>query len=410
MGDHSSHGSASTHPSFLAAAGHNACSAVSPVRAISLQDGRQINQCSIGPTNLAGKLRVASVRWNLAGRLELLDLDVCRVDDWHAFTKLAVEMTPTIADIIFEQDRAVVRDQTGVRHAVVRWHAYTDRSYVKSQDDVMAAWGFVVLAEISAGRFLRLGHMGGHVQDMNSNPHFLGVGLAGNYTAEVSDIVWAVAWIMQMPCCAPFTVRYDCVSAAMVAMGTWQSTKEAKLITVAMTCYRLAVARREVDMKHGKGHYGQPWNEYANRVAAARTSEKLAPLAKPFFCAQLVNRSMNEAAWAVEALGDLFEDPALPPLRDGKLLISSADAPKLPPFDYGIDLQAAERQSGDTSASADCTHQAATWLRKKKKKKLFDIYVKLFQCNVLSLDPQCEEEGGLMKMERRSRPEWHIWT
>ena len=139
-------------------------------------------------------------------------------------------------------------DHAGVQHVVVQWHAYTDGSYVSSQGDVKAAWGFVVLAEICGGRYLRLGHAGGQIQDMHSSPQYVGVEMVGNYTAEVSAIVWALAWVMQMPCGTPFTVHYDCVSAAMVTVGAWRNTAEVKLVTVATTCFRLANSKRKLDI------------------------------------------------------------------------------------------------------------------------------------------------------------------
>ena len=242
----------------------------------------------------------------------------------------------------------------------------------------------MVLAEIFGGAYLRVGHAGGYVQDMHSNPQYVGVELVGNYTAELSGIVWALAWIMQMTDATPATIHYDCVSAAIVAAGEWKSSKEEKLSTVALTCYRLASQRRALTVKHVKGHSGQPWNEYADRVAAAITSAKTHPLPRPFFCPALVTAARHEATWAVEALGSRFQnDDALPTLRDGKLLVSKGNPATLPPFDYMLDEGATEAQiPGDSQ-----------WRRKKKK--AYEIEFKLVQCNVLSLDPKCEQEGGV---------------
>ena len=82
----------------------------------------------------------------------------------------------------------------------------------------------------------------------------------------------------------------------------------------------------------------------------------------------------------------MFYDVAQPPLCDGKLLLSKSEPPTLAAFDYRCCKKAVSKQAGEAV-------HGDTWLRKKKKS--FGMDIKLVRCNVLSMDPKCEQAAGV---------------
>jgi ribonuclease HI len=148
-------------------------------------------------------------------------------------------------------------------HLLSEMHVYTDGTHKEGA----VSWAILVLAQSTTGTFYRLGHLGGKVILHESCTRFLGAKAATSFTAEVSGLAWALAISLDFPAAVPATFHYDNVSAAMTTQMAWSSPDNEKLITTARVAHIVAASRRLLRYCHVRGHSGQPWNEYVDRVA-----------------------------------------------------------------------------------------------------------------------------------------------
>eukprot|EP00969_Alexandrium_andersonii_P189245 8361142-Alexandrium_andersonii.AAC.1 len=70
---------------------------------------------------------------------------------------------------------------------------------------------------------------------------YVGATTQSSLTAELSAIVWALAWSSQASVRMKRTINYDYTSAAMTATSEWYTDRHVRLVQTAMCV--LAVAR-----------------------------------------------------------------------------------------------------------------------------------------------------------------------
>ena len=189
-----------------------------------------------------------------------------------------------------------------------RIHFYTDGARVLDQGEPFASWGIVVIGESARGQFKFGGYFAGSVQGDEFS------GFAWNaktsYAAEVLAIAYALSAVFHVPN-VPCIIHSDCLSAGLVTAGAVGRTRsQVRDINLAVRALCLAVAAQrdtDVEIRHIRGHSGQPWNELADAAAKRVVSGVIGHQHVPW------NRAPGEAsfvqstvqhAWLFRVTGD----------------------------------------------------------------------------------------------------------
>ena len=95
---------------------------------------------------------------------------------------------------------------------------YTDGG-ATHQSPRVAAWGLCVILEYPSGRFELVGTANGLVHTDAGHGEFLGAKLDTNNVAELSAIMWAAAWLLNIPGLGHAEIMYDSQYAADAVNG-----------------------------------------------------------------------------------------------------------------------------------------------------------------------------------------------
>ena len=105
----------------------------------------------------------------------------------------------------------------GSLHEVSCVHLYTDGSSTRDG----SSWSVVGLVQVRSGDFIRLGHFAGISSVApDPTPQHIGAAVHSSFTSELSAIVWALQFLLQLSPPTSACIHYDCQSAAMVALTT----------------------------------------------------------------------------------------------------------------------------------------------------------------------------------------------
>eukprot|EP00974_Lingulodinium_polyedra_P095614 9268177-Lingulodinium_polyedra.AAC.1 len=118
---------------------------------------------------------------------------------------------------------------SGMLNSVACIHIYTDGSF-----DGVASWGVVVIAEIGTKCFRYIARFGGLVETDPAHNQWVGADSHDNYTAELTAMVMAVAWIAQLQHHCSCCIHYDALSAAAKAQVGVAAKQQCLVGMVAM--------------------------------------------------------------------------------------------------------------------------------------------------------------------------------
>ena len=188
-------------------------------------------------------------------------------NNWHIIS----EMHPnTIAAL----DIARQEPHTG---RISRLHIYLDGSCKKIGAQHMAAWAMVVIAETTQGQkcsYWPVGYANGPLVTTPISDFFLGANDVNALEAEISAMQWALIWPLaweghEIP---PVVIHGDNLMTIEATLAHWRiPTKNSQELHTPKLCryllQRLRQSKKDITMKHQKGHIGMPWNELADAIA-----------------------------------------------------------------------------------------------------------------------------------------------
>ena len=122
-----------------------------------------------------------------------------------------------------------------------------------------------------------LGVAGGHVQLDAGAADFVGVMEASSVSAELSAIIWAMAYAIQSGH-PRICIMYDCEFAGKVSQALWDTTAHGPAVSLARGLYMVLSSMAATTVVHVKSHSDHPWNEMAE-VSADRAVAGAAPFA-----------------------------------------------------------------------------------------------------------------------------------
>ena len=244
-----------------------------------------------------------------------------QIPDPALATKVACEVTGEGCLISFAHQCFVA--SAGCILPIRCLHLYTDGSWI----DDLSSWGVVALAETTKGEYIRLGHFAGVVQMLPGSPdQYLGAQISSNYVAELSGIAWALLFLLQLPVAPDTTIHFDSVSAADAVQNRTNGSAEPLLVCLVQTFLAIAASRAPVAFRHVAAHSGHPWNEYADRAAAAVLTKHTPEIDVAFRASDMLNSTPHKIEWALALYLGYFDNPAYPP-RIGSAMILTASAP-----------------------------------------------------------------------------------
>ena len=265
----------------------------------------------------------------------------------------------------------IARDEDGHHFNVEKFSIYVDGSFAGQ----VPTWGFVVLAHSTSGRIYRIGHCGGYATCDANSPVYVGVQVPSSYTAELSGLTWALRWTAQKNIRAACDIYCDNLAEVKQVTGQWHAKAEPLAISVATAGIQLASLRKVVHIEYTKGHDGNPWNEYADRICAALPRGEVPSLILPFAAPSLPRSTPHRIEWTTSwVCGQLFSE-SYPPIVDGKFVVSLGDAAR-----------------GCFNADLYPTAQPLAVRRKPKKIASVEVCWCLIQFNVLSLGNRLESD------------------
>ena len=286
---------------------------------------------------------------------------IARCPTMHPFTAIALG-----AIRHWDQDEAAVL------------HVYTDGSAAGTR----GGWGIAIIAELHDGSFVYYGAMRGEVK-VSVDHQYIGAQKITNNTAELSAIIWAIAWAIQLKERADICFHYDNfqVEAAAMEINAFKSNTTMTQI-IAFLHEKLCSIRgyHSISFRHVKGHSGQPWNEMADWLASDKPAD-VPTLQIPFPQEVVQNALMMQWSMYVSQ-GHV----GAPPCHGGKVVISQGDPPVFDPADAFSAKLTAKTTVEETQAS----HQQAT------------VTIRVGTANVQSLGPKelTEKDGHLQESAR----------
>jgi len=123
-------------------------------------------------------------------------------------------------------------------------------------------WGFVVLKDGAVAAELY-----GPVLCNAKDPLFLGAEHGSNQTAELTAVAEALLWLRDFGSPGAAIIWADSEYAAKLATGQYSAKKNVKLAHKVQDLYKQVVGKRQLEMRHVKGHSGHKWNDVADRLA-----------------------------------------------------------------------------------------------------------------------------------------------
>ena len=188
----------------------------------------------------------------------------------HPYTLAALGDVVTLEDINF--------DLSSIKDDVTKVIIYTDGSGGQLSTP---SWAFCILLEcwfeeeqdhvwVLAGYYSGLVVSADPEADVSSLPYgWCGSTGLSPFHAEASALVWAIAWLSVCPFDVPFELRPDNLASLNIASRAWSTSGLGHLGVVLREFYRVLSFRHSPAMTHVAGHTGDPWNELADRIAAA---------------------------------------------------------------------------------------------------------------------------------------------
>ena len=188
----------------------------------------------------------------------------------HPYTLAALGDVVTLEDINF--------DLSSIKDDVTKVIIYTDGSGGQLSTP---SWAFCILLEcwfeeeqdhvwVLAGYYSGLVVSADPEADVSSLPYgWCGSTGLSPFHAEASALVWAIAWLSVCPFDVPFELRPDNLASLNIASKAWSTSGLGHLGVVLREFYRVLSFRHSAAMTHVAGHTGDPWNELADRIAAA---------------------------------------------------------------------------------------------------------------------------------------------
>lgn len=217
--------------------------------------------------------------------------------------------------------------------------------------DGNGSWDMIVLARLCDGNLAFVGCFGDHVHVQASSSLYLGAdGDVRSFHAEITGCIFALLWVAQLGTSVPTAVYIDNLSALNVADSAWRASGNKTIVTFSHAAAALARSKSTVTLAHVRGHSGNPWNELADRVAAAILEQRIMPNAPDISLNTIASNQPHHIRWAVQLL-------ALP-----------AGAEHLPCFTGSvITVQPGSQPVAGGFQSLSCTVPAAFTARQKRK-------------------------------------------
>ena len=182
----------------------------------------------------------------------LLEYQLCQdflPEDLHEFSRLALNITER-----YPLDQA---EQVFI---------YTDGS----AEAESSTWAFVVVScRMQGGKkqFAYHGHVRGSVVLCQDSDHYIGATKHTNISAELSGALHALLFSLSV-CKCPVIIYPDLIGVVHIFYKA-QSYKDHPAASEALALLSSIARHRNISCVHVKGHSGNPWNELADRCAAA---------------------------------------------------------------------------------------------------------------------------------------------
>ena len=243
----------------------------------------------------------------------------------HPFTEIALCLVGRADNWMQTAASASFADQHSVRHCAKTIHIYTDGSARGGS----VGWGFLILLENIVSDYYLLGATGGQVIADGSDERWCGELAPDSYTAEITAIVWALAWCVAEAGSTPVHFHIDNISAKDAAAGKVTAKAATKLTSWAYAMTTIVSAKSPVHWFHVKGHSGHPWNEYADVLALAGASWTDDP--RKFPLAGLARQEPHLRQLQIEYAIGAYDNAGMPVIVDGTFSVEPSDPPRLPP-------------------------------------------------------------------------------
>ena len=149
------------------------------------------------------------------------------------------------------------------------------------EHDTPDAWSFVVLGEKyeSATSFPELVFLGWHAQQVtyeNDLSHFLGTDQIGSEYAEREALFWAGVWRLSININVPTVFLSDSVTTTEQALGLAGCSDQHPTFHHLRGVFQALQATMPaecLDVRHVRGHTGDPWNELADYLAKSEAAK-----------------------------------------------------------------------------------------------------------------------------------------
>ena len=146
--------------------------------------------------------------------------------------------------------------------------------------DVAASWAVTVLLATDCGWTL-VGYAAGLVVTEALHPQYIGATTTGSGAAELSAEAWAAMVALSLDMQLPVIVRYDSITAAMLAQARASPRVHQRLSDVAAVLWCAVQMRCSVSWQHVAAHSLAPVNELTDSICWAAATNPTARLQQP---------------------------------------------------------------------------------------------------------------------------------
>ena len=138
----------------------------------------------------------------------------------------------------------------------------SDGSAYTREGNAYAGWGFTVSNPHADSQT----DLHGPVVTSPSSNEYLGAGRLSNNTGELTELIWALWYIVALAP-AECHIQYDSKYAANMTRGSWRPQTNIKLVIAARNALEAASRRTTITWSHVYGHLGNTLNERADQLA-----------------------------------------------------------------------------------------------------------------------------------------------